>query len=352
MAEPVRDGASAPPARRGPHQAKATASEPHAAEAATALLSRGNAVDAVVAGVLAAAALSPGVLLGPVQMLFGGAGLGLRAVDGRTRQPGKGAPRPRGFKDGEPVAPPSRVGVPHLPAAMVAALASSGGATLAQVAAPAIALAKGVRKDFLKQLAQRGPSVLAEESFAGEIVAACGRVVGGLVTRDDLGDILPAIVPAPESAVGSRLAARMPWDPPAAGTGVPGDVHVVAACDHRGLVAVACYVAAIDGVPIEALDLVAPFTAAPVLRGQTRVKPGEPLAATAPITLVRPANEGAYEAALGIAGAPDGEGALASVLAAWADAAVPTGWSRTDGAAGALIGVVRSDGGAALLART
>src|SRR5580693_5893890 len=98
------------------HQALATASEGSAAEAASAMLVKGNAVDAVVAGVFAAAGAGASVLLGPVQIVFGGAGLGLRAVDGRVRQPGKGAPRPRGFTPEQTVAPAARVGVPALPA--------------------------------------------------------------------------------------------------------------------------------------------------------------------------------------------------------------------------------------------
>ena len=59
------------------------ASEGLVADASGALLGKGgNAVDAVVSGVFAAAGAAPGVLLGPVQILWGGAGLGLRAVDG------------------------------------------------------------------------------------------------------------------------------------------------------------------------------------------------------------------------------------------------------------------------------
>ena len=81
----------------------AAGSESHVAQAARDALARGNAVDAVVAGVLMAAAESPGVLLGPVQLLAGGAGAGLIAIDGRVRQPGMGAPRPRGFLATEPI---------------------------------------------------------------------------------------------------------------------------------------------------------------------------------------------------------------------------------------------------------
>src|SRR5580658_713944 len=93
-------------------RAAACASESHVLDAARAALVRGHAVDAVVAGVFAAAARSPSVLLGPVQLLVGGAGTGLHAVDGRVQQPGKGLPRPRGFAPGEDVPRAARAGVP------------------------------------------------------------------------------------------------------------------------------------------------------------------------------------------------------------------------------------------------
>src|SRR5579862_9799569 len=121
----------------------AVASSPEVLAAAEELLRKGNALDAAVAGVFAACALSPGALLGPVQILVGGAGSGLRALDGRVRQPGIGAPRPRGWQEGEEIPDAARVGAPWLPATLAAAIASGGSATFAQVLGPAVALAKG-----------------------------------------------------------------------------------------------------------------------------------------------------------------------------------------------------------------
>ncbi len=337
-------------------RAVATASEGSAAEAATATLTKGNAVDAVVAGVFAAAAASPSVLLGPVQILFGGAGLGLRAVDGRVRQAGRGAPRPRGFTPDQAVPGAARVGVSALPAALAASLASSGALTLAQVMAPAIASAAGPRKDLLRAIARRGPSALCAEDVAGEIVAVCGRVPGGLVTRDDLDAVLPEIVPAEERALkgAARRAAFVPWRESALAvrseSSLPGgNVHVVGAVDHRGLVAMACYERRDDGVAIDALGLVAPFTAAPVLRGQPRVRPGTPCGTAAPIALVRSAEDAALDMALAIAGDPDGEHALGAALDAWSEDTNELTPSYTG--PGALIGLIRTKGGIALLTR-
>src|SRR5689334_4758300 len=102
----------------------AVASSPEVEAAAEELLRKGNAVDAVIAAVYAACASSPSVLLGPVQILVGGGGAGLRAMDGRVRQPGIGAPRPRGFREDEELPDAARVGVPWLPATLSVALAT------------------------------------------------------------------------------------------------------------------------------------------------------------------------------------------------------------------------------------
>jgi gamma-glutamyltranspeptidase/glutathione hydrolase len=340
-------------------RALATASEGSAAEVASAVLSKGNAVDAVVAAVFAAAAAAPDVLLGPVQMLYGGAGLGLRAVDGRVRQPGKGAPRPRGFTADQVVAAAARVGVPTLPAALAAALASSGSLTLTQALAPAVSMARGARKDLLRRIAQRGPSAIGAEAVASELVAACGRVAGGLVTRDDLDAPLPAIVPAREANLtgAAGRAAFVPWregamlgkkdEPAIAGT----HTHVVAAIDHRGLVALACYERAGEGIPLEALDLVAPFAASPVLRGRPRVRPGTPVPAAAPIALAHATSEAAIDMCVGIAGDGAAEELLADALQAWSkDADVAPAYAGKEGN-GTLIGAVRRKNSVSLLAR-
>ncbi|MGH7438109.1 MAG: hypothetical protein ACRENE_20695, partial [Polyangiaceae bacterium] len=58
-----------PPRAGAAAQKAATASDPFVAEAAREALGRGNAVDAVVTGVLLAAARSASVLLGPLQAL-------------------------------------------------------------------------------------------------------------------------------------------------------------------------------------------------------------------------------------------------------------------------------------------
>ncbi len=269
--------------------------------AAEELLAKGNAVDAVVAGVFAASAVSPGVLLGPVQILVGGAGAGLLAIDGRVRQPGIGAPRPRGFVEGEDIPDAARVGVSWLPAALSVAIATMGTATFAQVLAPAIAAAKGSpRKDILAKIASRGPRAIEERPMGSELLAAAGRPSGGLLTPDDLASPRPGVQKASsvtfDAAAGSarlRRVVLLPWAniedaapaPPVANVDVARSRAVVAV-DRNATFAIAVWDEATDGIMVEELGLRAPFYAEPVRRGQTRVKPGDPRAAAAAVALV------------------------------------------------------------------
>jgi hypothetical protein len=295
------------PAGMAGRRRAAAGSESHAAEAAREVLARGNAVDAVVAGVLMAAAESPGVLLGPLQLLAGGAGAGLIAVDGRVRQPGLGAPRPRGFLPTEPVPEAARVGVPFLPAAAAAVVASLGAGTLLRAAGPALAWARSrapERAGVLEAIARRGAPALAEEAVSAELRAVAGRAAHGLLMPADLSGV-PAVTRCEERSLGPSGLLVAPWR----AEGVDASsAHVVAAADGRGLVAIACYEAPVEGVAIPALGLVAPRTAAPVLRGQPRVAPGVPRPAASPIALR--ARGGVVEFALGIAAAADADTAL------------------------------------------
>jgi gamma-glutamyltranspeptidase/glutathione hydrolase len=291
----------------------AAASQPVVAEVALEALVRGNAIDAVAAGVLAAAAESASVLLGPVQILVGGATAGLRAIDGRTRQPGVGQQRPRGFVEAADVPEAARVATPALPAALAAALALGAGGSLARAVGPAVEVARGKstqRAAVLRRLARRGAAALGDPAVRDELLATAGRVAGGLLGEGDFDAVLPEVAAAAHTTRGQLDIAMAPWR----GEDVVGSsaVHVVAACDARGLVAIACYEAPVEGLAIEALGLVAPFTAAPVRRGETRVRPGEPRPASAPIALAL--RESVVELALGIGGASDAEARLASVI--------------------------------------
>lgn len=318
------------------------APSPEVEVAAEDLLRKGNAVDAVVAGVFAACATSPGVLLGPVQLLVGGAGAGLFAIDGRVRQPGIGAPRPRGFVRGQAIPDAARVGVTWLPAALSVATATMGTATFLQVCAPAVALAKGTpRAEVLRRIASRGARALEERPLGPELLAAAGRPSGGLLTSDDLASPRPEVLrarrlelgaagPRPgraaasraveltselarrvdEGGEGVRVVTTLPWAhvegelpaPPAHELDV-SRVRAVAAVDRNATFAIACWEEPEAGLRLDAVGLVAPFAAEPVRRGQPRVRPGEPRPAAGPVALVGPA--AAPDVALFTFGAPD-----------------------------------------------
>ena len=288
--------------------------------AADELLGKGNAIDAVVAGVFAACALSPGVLLGPVQLLVGGAGAGFLAVDGRVRQPGIAAPRPRGFLKVEDIPDAARIGVPWLTASLSVALATMGSATFSAVLGPALALAKDTpRHAILKRIQSRGARAFEDDALGGELLAHAGRTAGGLLTAEDLRSPQPDVqkatrlelVTGPAASRGPRSGRAMslgtelkqgdgpkvlvtfPWtrieaDLPAAPA---REVEVarartVIAVDRNGTFAAATWEEAASGMMIGELGLRAPFHAEPVRRGQTRVKPGDVRPAPGPVAFV------------------------------------------------------------------
>jgi gamma-glutamyltranspeptidase/glutathione hydrolase len=262
-------------------------------------LAFGNAVDAVVAGVLMAAAETPTVFLGPVQLLIGGHGSGLQAIDGRVRQPGRGMPRPRGVVPGEPVPPPARVGVPALPSALALVSASLGSASLWRVSQAAVTYAKELcpeRGTVFEAFAGQAAAALASDAIAGELTAVAGRSVGGALTREDLGSVRPEVVQCEVDSRTEDGVVRVPWrSEPCDGS----SSQVVAAADSGGLVAIACYESAPEGLAVAALGLIAPSFAAPVRRGEPRVRPGDVRPAAAPIALRAP--RGIPDLAFGIA---------------------------------------------------
>jgi hypothetical protein len=292
----------------------AAASEAHAAHAARDVVERGSAVDAVVAGVLAAAAESPTVFFGPVQILVAGGGAGLVAIDGRIRQPGRGVQRPRGFLVGDAVPLQARVGVSALPAALTAAVAAFGSMTMLRIASQALAIASArspERASLLETFARRGAQSLSEGGIATELVAAAGRASRGLLTTDDLATIRPDVVRLEERRLGTSGILAAPW---AASAGVDASfTHIVAAGDAHGMLAIACYEVRTEGVAVAALGVELPLVAHPVMRGQTRVTPGAVLEAAAPIALR--ARRGVVDLAIGVASARDAEDMVRATVA-------------------------------------
>ncbi len=322
----------------------AAASETHVALAAREALVRGNAVDAVVAGVLAAVAAAPGVFLGPLQVLVAGGGAGRIAADGRLRQPGLGGPRPRGAVSGASIPAQARVAVPALPAALATVQASFGTSTLRRLATPAIKAAREVspaRAAVLDAFSRRGAPAMAAQAIATALLAVAGRAAGGLLTADDLGAVRPEVASVAERNLAPAGWLRAPWR----GEGLAGShVHVVAAADGHGLVCIACYESPEEGVAIDELGLLAPASAEPVLRGQPRVRPGEPRRSASPIAVRT--RKGIADLAVGLAGRGDDD--LLPLLAALDEQ--PMIAEALTGAPGRVVAVVRTRQAAAVAA--
>jgi gamma-glutamyltranspeptidase/glutathione hydrolase len=261
------------------------------------MLPRGNAIDGVCAAVLMAAALEPGVLLGPVHFLVAGPGFGLRCVDGRQRQPGRGAPRPRGWLPTEAIPDAARVAVPALPAAVATALSMFGTVPLKRACEPALdALTRNhPRRAVLMSYAREGASALAKDTFADAMTTIAGRFAAGLITRDDLRAVR---APAVACHVHDRMAMA-----PFGQEGAPATAcQAVCVADSRGGVAAACYETAADGLAIDALGLVAPLRAEPVMRGHRRKDPGAPIPCATTVALADVTGDDQFSAAMGFAG--------------------------------------------------
>lgn len=260
-----------------------------AAPASHALAEGGTALDAVLAGFLAAAAERPDVLLAPLQILVAGPGVGARAFDGRVRQAGAGAPRPRGFVRGAAIPDAAYVGVPASLAAIAVAHAHDGALSLTELCRPAIAMARrrgaDARASFLSRFARLGAAALRDSVVARALVAAAGRVPGGLLTEEDLNAVRPG-TEAPREIVteGARRILVPPWQ---GLLGAPGRrSEIIVAGDRRKVLAILCYTPDEGGVRVPELGLTLSRDAVPVMRGIPRTSPGTPCPVPKPLAIL------------------------------------------------------------------
>jgi hypothetical protein len=192
---------------------------------------------------------------------------------------------------------------------------------------PAIELARAVsnaRGELLLRIAEAGPRALTRARIAGELVLAAGRGADGLLSARDLEELRPRVVSASLTRVGGGRLVTVPWGAEAVrhveGVGLPASTTcVVIATDAGGQIAAACYEAGTEGLAIDALDLIAPPFASPVRRGQTRVRPGEPCPAAAPIALT----DGLQVLGAGVGCAADAERLLGEWLRAYDAGGLP-----------------------------
>lgn len=265
----------------------AAASEAVADAAANQHLAEGGgAVDAVLAGVFAAGGETPGVLLGPASILIAGVGQGARVFDGRTRQPGLRARRPRGFVESEPIPDAARVGAPAALSAIFVAHAY-GRSSLRSILEPGIISAQRAnaseRASFLERLAQVGAGALSDSLYRSALLRVAAPSERGQLTPADLEPPIDLDVPALERSDGPRRITEAPWAADQVQeTESPGRGAFVAAVDVDGLLAAVTFRVAQVGVLLEELGLLAPLCAIPVCRGVPRVSPGTSRPSPAP----------------------------------------------------------------------
>jgi hypothetical protein len=279
--------------------AAATASDATAASAArTALEASGSAIDAILAGFFAAAGAHPDVLFGPAIALAAGVGVGARAFDGRPAQPGRGAPRPRGFVDEKSVPDAAYVAVPRSLGMLVLLHGYLGRSRLKDLVRAGIAAAESAganaRAAVLREVGSLGAVALRVRDVERALLGAGGPVAGGVLTAEDLAEVMPAEATVHASPLGNAVSAlRTPW--PIGELVRPAEVIV--ACDVWGAVAALAYTRAGEGVAVPELELILGRDAIPVRRGVPRVAPGTLLPAAAPIAIVQ---RGGTSAAVGL----------------------------------------------------
>jgi hypothetical protein len=258
------------------------------------MIASGSAVGAVLAGFFAAAGAYAGVLLGPVSVLVGGIGQGVRAFDGRLRQPGRGTRRPRGFTGDEAIPDAARVGVPCGVAAALVAHAYGASPSLGRALGAGVDCAERsgapARARLLRRIRAVGAAALAEASFTRALLRVAGPSEGGLLTPSDFAAVPDIDVSAVERPGWGGVLAEPPWSRESTSSEDPSRLGIgcaVCAIDVRGVLAALCYRRTDGGLAVEELELEAPFCAVPVLRGVSRIAPGMPLPAPAPIALWR-----------------------------------------------------------------
>ncbi len=301
--------------------ARAAASQSAAAAAAQAVLDGGGgAVDAIIAGFLGAAGAHPSVLFAPAVAVVAGFGAGGRVFDGRAAQPGRGAPRPRGFVDEASVPPGARVAVPRSIGMLMLLGGYRGRATLTELSRPGVAAADEagakLRAGLLRKVGAAGVLALRNPDVARALLAAGGSMAGGALTETDLEGTPPTEGDAETTLVAEGLTVYAPPFPTEGENGEPrtsAAAEAIVACDGRGVIAALAYVPARDGVAVPDLEVTLGLSAVPVRRGVTRVAPGTLLPAPAPIAIAL--QSGGFAAAVALPGLRRIEPSFAAELA-------------------------------------
>ncbi len=257
-------------------RSRALASNPNAQEAAEGVLSAGGgALQAALTGYFVAAGHDPGVLLAPLTLLVGGVGAGVFAYDGRCRQPGRDAKRPRGFLPEDEVPVEAYVAASASVSALATAVAFHPGTSLLSCARPGVQVAKSMgakgRAQILEHVATLGATAFLENSVKKAFLSQYGVLEQGAITHTDLATPEGLNPPAVESENDWYPS----WGSASVDTSLPfGGGHGIIAGDARGLFVALAYTELSDEIMLEPFEVALPRLAQPVLRGVPRINPG------------------------------------------------------------------------------
>jgi gamma-glutamyltranspeptidase/glutathione hydrolase len=295
-------------------RAAVLSTHPEAHEVAEEVLrDSGSAMTAALAGFFAAAGGETGVLFSPLTVLVAAGGAGVRVFDGRCRQPGLGAKRPRGFLPGEAIPGAAYAPVPGSVAAALVACAYTPGTSVTAVVRRGIAAARKSgaprRAAVLDRVSSLGAGFLADGLVRGPLLGELGPAQGGLVSLGDLAP--PREIDRPAVDVDGLWLA--PWavsdiasgatpsegepaeERSVASAAQAAENHVLCAVDVHGRFVGLAFQRWRDGLQLPDLELLLPRLAVPVRRGVPRVDPGAPLPAPAPLGIRRDASGQAVE---------------------------------------------------------
>lgn len=258
---------------------------PEAQEAAEECLKNGgSALDAALAAYFAVAAVTPWGLLAPVTILVAGSGVGVRAVDGRARQPGQGIERPVRYQDEASAPDFTRASAPGTAAAISLAASMFGRQTLVRLAHQGARLAKKqgarTRAAMIERLGSAKAWALQDRAFLAEVAERVPRFEGALLQPADLtAESVEVVACEPTAQLGGLPAALPPWHDPTA-TAPARALHLVS---ERGSLAGVISAAPTRSIALFDGELELPALAEPMLKSVPRLRPGTPLPMSAPL---------------------------------------------------------------------
>ncbi len=250
----------------------------------------GSALRAVLSSFFVAAGERSGVLFGPVSLLVAGLGSGARVYDGRARQPGLGAKRPRGFTDTETIPAAARVAIPGTLGALALACAYDQGTSLLSCVRPGVAAAtrsgSGQRADMLELVASHGGATLSQAAVQRAWLGQFGPTAGG---NSAVADLVPATNIDGSAASDAELSG-LPWGQDE-GDSAPGlgSGHALIAVDAQGQLVALAFRELPDDLLFEPYGMAVPLLAEPVRRGVSRYAPGSILPTPAALEVERDA---------------------------------------------------------------